>query len=115
VAIRERIPQRAPDPARREMLFELAERLNAEAWTDADQVTAGLQQAGEALERLSQVFAKRRRRPKKRASAAGSGPPEAATAAAATAPDDLSSPADGGEDDESDGAEDDPSDPIPDA
>ena len=31
-----------------------------------DQITAGLQQAAEALERLSHVFAKRRRRSKKR-------------------------------------------------
>ena len=44
------------------MLFALAERLNPAAWTDADQITAGLQQAAEALQRLSHVFAKRRRR-----------------------------------------------------
>jgi len=31
-------------------------------WTDADQIAAGLQQAGEALERLGKVFTKRRRR-----------------------------------------------------
>jgi hypothetical protein len=39
----------------------LAERLNSSAWTDADQIAAGLQEAGEALERLSHVFSRRRR------------------------------------------------------
>ena len=42
---------------RRDALLALAERLNPSAWTDADQITAGLQQAAEALERLSRVFA----------------------------------------------------------
>lgn len=65
-AIREKIPQRAPDPERQQALFALAERLNPAAWTDADEITAGLQQATEALQRLSHVFAKRRRRSKKR-------------------------------------------------
>jgi hypothetical protein len=58
----ERIPGRTADPARQEVLRTLAERLNPAAWTDADQITAGLQQAAEALERLSHVFARRRRR-----------------------------------------------------
>lgn len=58
----ERIPLRTSDPARQEILRTLAERLNPAAWTDADQITAGLQQAAEALERLSHVFARRRRR-----------------------------------------------------
>jgi hypothetical protein len=66
MTVRERIPQRAPDPARQEVLFALAERLNPATWTDADQITAGLQDAAEALQRLSHVFAKRRRRSKKR-------------------------------------------------
>jgi hypothetical protein len=44
------------------MLLALCERLNTTSWTDADQITTGLQQAAEALERLSHVFAKRRRR-----------------------------------------------------
>ena len=65
-AVREKIPQRAPEPARQEVLFALCERLNPAAWTDADQITAGLQDAAEALQRLSHVFAKRRRRTKKR-------------------------------------------------
>jgi hypothetical protein len=64
--IRERIPQRISDPARQQVLLALAERLDSAAWTDADEITAGLQQAAEALERLSHVFAKRRRRSKKR-------------------------------------------------
>jgi hypothetical protein len=64
--IRERVPQRTSDPLRQQALLMLAERLNPAAWTDADQIAVGLQQAGEALERLSRVFAKRRRRAKKR-------------------------------------------------
>lgn len=63
--VRDRISQRTTDPARREALLALAERLNPATWTDADQITAGLQEAGEALERLSRVFSKRRRRPRK--------------------------------------------------
>jgi hypothetical protein len=66
-ALREKIPQRAQDPERQQALFALAERLNPAAWTDADEITAGLEQAAEALQRLSHVFAKRRRRSKKRA------------------------------------------------
>lgn len=64
--IRERIPQRTVDPTRQEALTALADRLNPANWTDADQITAGLQQAAEALERLSHVFAKRRRRGRRR-------------------------------------------------
>ena len=60
--IRERIPHRTSDPARQDALNALADRLNPANWTDADEITAGLQQAAEALERLSHVFAKRRRR-----------------------------------------------------
>jgi hypothetical protein len=64
--VRERIGQRAAaDPARLDALLALAERLNPAAWTDADQITAGLQGAAEALERLSRIFAKRRRRARK--------------------------------------------------
>ena len=64
--VKERIVQRASDPSRREALLALAERVNPTAWTDADQITTGLQQAAEALERLSHVFARRRRRSRKR-------------------------------------------------
>ena len=60
--VRDRVPQRTTDPARREALLALAERMNPATWTDADQIAAGLQQAAEALERLARVFARRRRR-----------------------------------------------------
>jgi hypothetical protein len=64
--VRDRIARRTLDPARQEALTALADRLNPSAWTDADQITAGLQSAAEALERLSRVFAKRRRRARRR-------------------------------------------------
>ena len=57
--VRDRIPQRTSNPARREALLALAECLNAAAWTDADQIVAGLQQAAESLEHLSRVFSRR--------------------------------------------------------
>ena len=60
--IRERISERIADPARQETLLSLVERLNTVMWTDADQITTGLQQASEALERLAKVFTRRRRR-----------------------------------------------------
>lgn len=60
--IKERIPVRTTEAARLEALLALAERLNTAAWTDADQIAAGLVRAGEALERLSRVFSRRRRR-----------------------------------------------------
>jgi hypothetical protein len=65
--VRDRVPRRTSDPARAEALAALAERLNPGAWTDADQITTGLQQASEALERLSRVYARRRRRTRRRA------------------------------------------------
>ena len=61
----DRLAQRTADPERRVALLALAERLNPVAWTDADQITAGLQEAAEALERLSRVMARRRRRPRR--------------------------------------------------
>ena len=64
--VRDRIARRTLDPARQEALTALADRLNPSAWTDADQIPAGLQSAAEALERLSRVFAKRRRRARRR-------------------------------------------------
>jgi hypothetical protein len=64
--IRERIPHRTSDPTRQAALNALADRLNPANWTDADEITAGLQQAAEALERLSHVFNKRRRRGRRR-------------------------------------------------
>ena len=60
--IRERISERIPDPLRQETLLAVVERLNTAMWVDADQITTGLQQASEALERLARVFARRRRR-----------------------------------------------------
>jgi hypothetical protein len=74
--IRDRIAARSPDPARRDALIALAERLNPTAWTDADQIAEGLVRAGEALERLSRVFSRRRRRRRTSGAAAGSAPPE---------------------------------------
>jgi hypothetical protein len=74
-AIRERIEKRVSDPERRDALYSLAERLNPTAWSDADQITTGLQQAGEALERLSRVFARRRRRSRRPRSTEPSAPP----------------------------------------
>jgi len=71
--VRDRIPQRTSDPARREALLALAERLNPAAWTDADQIVVGLQQAAESLERLSRVFSRRRRR-SRRGSKGADGP-----------------------------------------
>ncbi|NOT27005.1 MAG: hypothetical protein HOP16_12975 [Acidobacteria bacterium] len=59
---RERVTQKVSDPVRREALMALAERLNPASWTDADEVATGLQQASEALERLSRVLTRRRRR-----------------------------------------------------
>ena len=73
--IRERIDQRISDPARRDALRALAERLNPSAWTDADQIAAGVPQATEALERLSRVFARRRRRGKRRPAETTAPPP----------------------------------------
>ena len=64
--VRDRILHRTSDPSRQAALLSLAERLNPATWTDADQITTGLQQAAEALERLSRVFARRRRRTKRR-------------------------------------------------
>ncbi len=71
--VRERVPRRTSDPVRQEALLALAERLNPSAWTDADQIAVGLQQAAEALERLSRVFA-RRRRARRRSGAPRSSP-----------------------------------------
>jgi hypothetical protein len=69
--IKERITVRTTEAARQEALLGLAERLNTAAWTDADQIAAGLVRAGEALERLSRIFSRRRRRPRRPAKAAG--------------------------------------------
>lgn len=65
--IRERVTARTSDPVRLEALLALVERLNPTSWTDADQMTTGLQHAADALERLSHVLAKRRRRSRRKA------------------------------------------------
>ena len=82
--VRDRITHRPFEPERRDALMALAERLNPAAWTDADQITTGLQHAAEALERLARVFSRRKRRQRKRArtdraSEAGAPPPAAAS------------------------------------
>jgi hypothetical protein len=69
--VRERVTQRFQDPIRQEALLAVCERLNATAWfesggLDAQEMAASLQQAAEALERLSHVFTKRRRRPRRK-------------------------------------------------
>ncbi len=56
----------------------LAERMNPEGWAP-EESESRLQQAGEALERLSHVFARRRRRARRRPGEA----PAAATPPAA--------------------------------
>lgn len=78
--LRDRIAQRASEPGRRDALLALAERLNSSSWTDADEITAGLQGAAEALDRLSHVFARRRRRARKRPGAPAGEAPEPAAA-----------------------------------
>jgi hypothetical protein len=80
--VRGRILQRAYDPARREALLALAERLNPALWSDADQITTGLQHAADALDRLGRVLSKRRRRvrrPKTAETGAPAAPPSADT------------------------------------
>ena len=60
--VRERVQQRTSDPARREALMALVDRLDPAAWTDADQIAEGLSRAADAFERLSRVFSRRRRK-----------------------------------------------------
>jgi hypothetical protein len=69
--IRERIAQRTTDPMRRDALNALAERLSPLAWNDADATAAGLRQAAEALDRLSQILTRRRRRVRRRPATPG--------------------------------------------
>jgi len=77
---RRRLAQReAVEDFTQDALLALTERLNPATWTDADQIAAGLQQASEALERLSRVLSRRRRRPRRRSGDAGSPAPGAAS------------------------------------
>jgi hypothetical protein len=71
--VRERIDRRASDPDRHQALLSLAERMNPDGWP-AEEVETKLQQAGEAIERLSHVFARRRRRPRRRPGGDGPSP-----------------------------------------
>jgi hypothetical protein len=68
--VRERVDRRASDADRHAALVSLCDRMNPEGWAPED-VESKLQQAGEALERLSHVFARRRRRTRRRPSAEG--------------------------------------------
>ena len=72
--VRERVDRRAADADRHAALVSLAERMNPDGWAP-DDVEAKLQQAGEALERLSHVFARRRRRARRKPN--GDGPANA--------------------------------------
>jgi hypothetical protein len=74
--VRERVERRTSDPDRHAALLSLAERMNPGGWT-SEEVEGKLQQAGEALERLSHVFARRRRRARRKPAG---GAAEAATA-----------------------------------
>src|SRR5689334_22951637 len=77
--VHERVDQRASDPDRHAALLSLAERMNPDGWA-ADEAESRLQQAGEALERLSHVFARRRRRARRKPQGdAPSGAPPATT------------------------------------
>lgn len=73
----EQLPARVPDPVRREALMALVNRLNPAGWLEPDEITVGLQDAGEALERLSHVFARRRRKGRRGARTGGDGVGEA--------------------------------------
>jgi hypothetical protein len=78
--VRERVDRRASDPDRHQALLSLAERMNPDGWPPED-VEARLQQAGEALERLSHVFARRRRRTRRRPADGAAATPQPSEAA----------------------------------
>ena len=85
--LRERVPHRTHDPIRREALQALVERLNPEVWVGEEAIVAGLRDAGEALQRLSTLFARRRKRSRRaradRAETAGGSEPGTEDAQAA--------------------------------
>ena len=81
--VRERVEHRTTDPARRDALLTLAERLNSSGWDASADQTEPLAHAAEALERLSRVLTRRRRRSGKRRPA----PTETDAASAPAAPD----------------------------
>jgi hypothetical protein len=72
--VRERVDRRASDPDRHAALLSLADRMNPEGWA-AGEVEEKLQQAAEALERLSHVFARRRRRARRKPQDGAAAPP----------------------------------------
>lgn len=72
--VRERVDRRASDPDRHAALLSLTDRMNPAGWAP-EEVETKLQQAGEALERLSHVFARRRRRARRKPSDAPPGGP----------------------------------------
>lgn len=74
----EQLPQRVPDAQRREALMALVNRLNPAGWLEPDEITAGVQDASEALDRLSNVFARRRRKNRRGARSASSLPASSA-------------------------------------
>jgi hypothetical protein len=74
--VHERVDRRASDPDRHAALLSLAERMNPAGWAPEEMETK-LQQAGEALERLSHVFARRRRRARRKPPDDGSPTPPA--------------------------------------
>lgn len=74
--VRERVEHRTTEPARRDALLTLAERLNPSAWAESADLTEPLAHAAEALERLARVLTRRRRRSGKRRIVPGE--PEAA-------------------------------------
>jgi hypothetical protein len=74
--VRERVDRRGADPDRHAALLSLTERMNPDGWIP-EEVESKLLQAGEALERLSHVFARRRRRARRKP---GGGAAEVATA-----------------------------------
>ena len=106
--LRERVPHRTHDPIRREALRALVERLNPEVWVGEEAIAAGLQDAAEALQRLSALFGKRRKRSRRskgeRADAAPAGESAASDAEAA----DVGSPENGDADNEDPEIEPDP-------
>jgi len=74
--VRERVDRRASDPDRHAALLSLTDRMNPAGWAPEEMETK-LQQAGEALERLSHVFARRRRRARRKPSGEGPSAPPA--------------------------------------
>lgn len=82
--VMERVAARVTEPERRAAFAALAERLNPAGWS-GDEIGSRLQQASDALERLSRVLVRRRRRSRRRHAANGQAPIGSASAPAADA------------------------------